>query len=69
MGKNRRAVLSNYSADVYETCQLWLERVKRSLTHLLQFFDFQRRFQITRVQSRTIAELWAKIGRLSPFKM
>jgi len=26
----------------------------------------QRRFKITRVQSRTIAELWDKIGKFSP---
>jgi len=44
------------------------ENSSRSLSHLLMsfLFDLQPRFQIARVQSRTIAQLWGKICRFLP---
>ena len=42
---------------------------RRSQTHLFQFFDLQPRFQIARVQSRNIAQLWGKICRFLLLKM
>jgi len=68
--KKQRSVLSNYKADVGPIPNpVVMVSKKRSLMHFVLVRVLQPRFQITRVQSRTIAQLWGKICRFLPLKM